>query len=1338
MSENVFVPPINESGLARLTHIGSTTVENRPDLMTSKVEQWMQVGGEHRTQWLKLLQFFFLLFRKRGSNKCDKIVGFREFFESVTDPVLQHQILGWSNPAPLDDAFKPDEVERHLDQVRDKLTKRRAGLLQNPIHTTDPNGRRTDEVDELFELPGNMIRIAPRLRQYLEKIFVAGAWSPKPLFLRGIYFTSSMREGQALDVALAQALGVDADSLQGGKEYDREKAYFLKDVFLGKVFKERGLVTRAAHVGKAVAAQRRWIILTSVISSLIIGGATLASIWGYRNSFERPSTTWNQIRNSLRAEADAKGARPLAIFATTDGKLEYKGAEKPGITDVPKDAREHRSDLLVVSGDETSEIPDPFVAKPVLWFLKIRGKDFQVRQIEAHRAIVESKVLKPVIDSVRLKLRDEQNWDTDAVEALSQLVRLTTLAEGRNPVADPWSASAAADGSWSLVAVEPLVRYALGADFAKAFPNGSTDVELKKLESAVARAYPDGYPGKGDQALAGPSESLFNNSRDKALDDLVASLNSLAAKVAGQAPSPSSDLGKFVAMVDALSKFEQTESSYADQLAWLAAEGGNSPGEAAAKGSVKGYNEFSQKYKAKFAALENAKATVATLAAAYKDEDLNDPAKLLVVVQDGTKRGIEDRIKLLSEQLPEKGGTASPARLAKLEALFDQTKSASIPQSMRDSLKGRVDEVGKSLKPIESLLAMGKVETGSARLYEVLTQVHKAGSDSLEEGERAPSAEPSVSALFGIQKAALATRVKEHNDRLDKRMQWNTQSTDGTARLQRAVSAVRRVAGIAHMRGLFGLAVGASGESIWTDGASLEKAVGELPDQIVTAPEKDGAPPVKIVLRSVTVPLSELEEPLNYDRKYIPEAAVRLVGAWRDIRALTENPSSGQVGAIAREELAAAISTGGTGDAAVEAYARKYVGYWKRLACEMAMPSSRDYESFKRGLKDLAGNEASVAESLEQVRDRSRAALEKLTAATGPMKLVDDARKQIDGDFAGLAAANTKSLESLIKAWGRVFSGSSAEARETLRISVDKRNFKDDYAVHFGGAGENVNYLKYRDQFVLKAIDSLIRAGGGDTASAWSELTSTKGIPLAAGAESLPDLSEAQMESLRAAVGKLGGKAPARQGAGERADDIRDPELKSKLREMCGEDYLAAEGRQEWFASLRTILNATKAPGIKATVRIFDGRPDAANVAGASFAGTRYTRAGFWKNGQKTEDRLTNIDAGGASTVLELSLPTDTSSEIRLFVVDPGRDPAKEDAPDARIAIAPGRWGPLAPLLTTGGEAVRAEDGKSYRILVRTTDGKHFLWLQVAFESSSEDKLPELKNWPRADRWPPN
>ena len=68
--------------------------------------------------------------------------------------------------------------------------------------------RRTDEVDAMFALPNSLTMIGPRLRRYLETIFVAGEWSAKPLFLRGIYFTSSMREGSALDEELAQAIGV--------------------------------------------------------------------------------------------------------------------------------------------------------------------------------------------------------------------------------------------------------------------------------------------------------------------------------------------------------------------------------------------------------------------------------------------------------------------------------------------------------------------------------------------------------------------------------------------------------------------------------------------------------------------------------------------------------------------------------------------------------------------------------------------------------------------------------------------------------------------------------------------------------------------------------------------------------------------------------------------------------------------------------------------------------------------------------------------------------------------------------------------------------------------------
>src|ERR1041384_2441244 len=53
--------------------------------------------------------------------KCDKINGFREFFDTLTDPQLQHQMMGWSNPDPLDEPFKPEMVEKHLEQVAVRL-----------------------------------------------------------------------------------------------------------------------------------------------------------------------------------------------------------------------------------------------------------------------------------------------------------------------------------------------------------------------------------------------------------------------------------------------------------------------------------------------------------------------------------------------------------------------------------------------------------------------------------------------------------------------------------------------------------------------------------------------------------------------------------------------------------------------------------------------------------------------------------------------------------------------------------------------------------------------------------------------------------------------------------------------------------------------------------------------------------------------------------------------------------------------------------------------------------------------------------------------------------------
>src|SRR5262249_45114757 len=164
-------------------------------------------------------------------------------------------MMGWSNPQPLDDPFKPELVQQHLDQVANRLGRRRLGLIRDPV-PENPDLRRTDEVDSLYAFPHSFELLGSRLRRYLETIFIAAEWSPNPLFFRGIYFSSSMREGSALDAELAEAIGVPVEDVPEFKVWERERAYFLRDLFVEKVFRERGLVTRASNTRRMLRAQQ--------------------------------------------------------------------------------------------------------------------------------------------------------------------------------------------------------------------------------------------------------------------------------------------------------------------------------------------------------------------------------------------------------------------------------------------------------------------------------------------------------------------------------------------------------------------------------------------------------------------------------------------------------------------------------------------------------------------------------------------------------------------------------------------------------------------------------------------------------------------------------------------------------------------------------------------------------------------------------------------------------------------------------------------------------------------------------------------------------------------------
>src|SRR6202166_4463757 len=262
--------------------------------------------------------------------KCDLIHGFREFFESLDDPRAQQQMLGWSNPAPLDAPFRPELLEEHLRAVAQRLRRRRLGLLLDPV-PVEAGRRGADEVDRLYDYPQSLGALAPRLRRYLETIFVAGEWTSRPLFLRGIYFTSSMREGSALDEELGQAMGLPVDRLPAGRAWEREHSYFLKDLFLDKVFREDSLVTRATNTDRLLLYRKLLLFGAGVLGLLLL---LFFGIIGYRSlqeSIVAQSGFWARAREGW----SGKTWHPIVVSDPAGSALyQFRGDQPvgPGLT----------------------------------------------------------------------------------------------------------------------------------------------------------------------------------------------------------------------------------------------------------------------------------------------------------------------------------------------------------------------------------------------------------------------------------------------------------------------------------------------------------------------------------------------------------------------------------------------------------------------------------------------------------------------------------------------------------------------------------------------------------------------------------------------------------------------------------------------------------------------------------------------------------------------------------------------------------------------------------------------------------------------------------------------
>ncbi len=348
--------------------------------------------------------------------KSDLINGFREFYDSIDDPTLQHQMVGWSNPQELDDPFDPRYLGQHFSSLTDRIKRRRLALLMDPVHTEDPNLRRIDQVDALYAYPEVMSGLVPKLQQYLEIIFDSGTWKDEPLFFRGIYFTSSMREGDSLDADLAAAIGVPVDALPEGRSWKRERSFFLRDLFIKKVFVERGLVVRSKSAKAARAAAKALVLGSAGFAAVALIGLTALGAYSFYSSIGQHLTFWQGVNTAYVVNPEASGAldRQIAqardiVYQTDNNEPNYAylGAE---VMDVGAKSFEREEVAPVLLAELEKPIEAPLLYRP----LAPIAADFDAERASAFEALFVGTVIAPVVNAASERMELDTRWTGDA------------------------------------------------------------------------------------------------------------------------------------------------------------------------------------------------------------------------------------------------------------------------------------------------------------------------------------------------------------------------------------------------------------------------------------------------------------------------------------------------------------------------------------------------------------------------------------------------------------------------------------------------------------------------------------------------------------------------------------------------------------------------------------------------------------------------------------------------------------------------------------------------------------------------------------------------------------
>jgi hypothetical protein len=1296
--------------------------------------------------------------------KCDLLIGFREFFSTISDPQLQHQILGWSNPADLDEPFQPDRVTEHLDQVTKRLVRRRGGLLSDPTpqNMQSVNPRRIDEVDAMYALPESLMAISSRLRRYLELIFVQGEWSSKPLFLRGIYFTSALQEGAELDEAIARAMGVPVDALPGGSTFtSNKKSYFLRDVLMSKVFPEKGLVTRATNV-KQQQRGRKLALLGSAIGVVVLCLAfTVLGYYQLAGTVSQPAEFWSKVDEDLAKP----GSEYALVRESSPGEVEINTQQNmTSEWGTPLQ-------LITMTADRTRKenaIRPPTVFKALSAFLP-ESLDEKVGR--AHSSVTDLGLVRPLVKASRHKMAsaDSIDWaagDNAASKVLASLVQIERAAPtGKRP-------------DRVYFPVDSYFRLTTSADEFKKL----SDQDFTRLTDAVERA--------ADSTDQWPPAGMIGSTS-------TASIASAAAAFNAHWPTrleKDSRVGTLVSLQKSLEEFDAADRA----LAVLAKQY-----ETAAPADQAQYDEFRKQWDIRYTDLSRSwlKIEQAVTNVSVKDIDQS-----VAKAGDALTRSIDELYRLVlgmsaADSALLKAGEAAAAagtdgksdskvddkKLADLAgSAADALRFAGDPENLRPILQGMYDrwqELKQSNGPVASALgqlrsfygvggrgAVLLAETGDPAIryvvaarfdaYKQVNEIFTAPVPTIAWG--APKSDKAMSLSDSID--AVETDLNARRTVIDQRSKLAIEpgTPDAPAALKRSAESAAKVAAMGRRTQALDAALGlrSGADPQWVR-ARVEAVAGEL----LLAPPSTDPGAMRPAPAEINLPAPISPKTFKLDRGFDPAGAKRVLDDGAVVIRLVGlgTPDAKASAAATPAIIDPRARTGPALEAteATRAYARRYFGDWVNKPVEAIMGvNEKTWAEYRRALDTaVASNPGSIASDLESFGSLVQQALRAIPVEY-EADLKDPAGQTRQNWLTALAADNdsniTNARRASIQQWLKLPDNPRGALSQLSVLSAS--DLVRDYFTEFAGSGGKVTMAtpaaRYWDQIRLEALGTIvqeIKQGLGDL---FDSLEGLRQLPLAMEppaawkdeAAQVAGMDPKRVSLIEQNLVALSGAAPSRPADRNSrmistGDTTRIDAIDQLLKRLFSgnkimEDPRSARLIQAWQSWLPLMVESTEP--IRASIYIL--KESATNIPAGSDPSKSKNMAGTvrWFNivagGKAGEKMLNSTSAGDTGIRLGSEFPL-TTSDVRIEFFDL-EDASARKVTGARKLVS--GWSVMEllsdPDVRPWGDGA---GGKRWMVPVwfngtsGGTPGTYYMWMGIELSKP----LPSTSTWPGPAMW---